>query len=54
MEYQEKGFKQFQMKVGEEPSLDIKRIKLVSQKMIAISWILSTLFLSLGIRKSNL
>ena len=34
MEYQEKGFKQFQMKVGEEPSLDIKRIKLVSQKMI--------------------
>ena len=29
-------------------------VHVVSQKMIAISWILSTLFLSLGIRKSNL
>lgn len=34
IEYQKKGFKQFQMKVGEEPSIDIKRIKLVSGQMI--------------------
>ncbi len=34
IEYQEKGFKQFQMKVGEEPFLDISRIKHVSGQMI--------------------
>ena len=32
--YQEEGFKQFQMKVGGEPSIDIKRINLVSKQMI--------------------
>ncbi len=33
IEYQEQGFKQFQMKVGEEPSMDIKRINCVAEKL---------------------
>jgi len=33
IEYQEQGFRQFQMKVGENPSLDIKRINFVSEQL---------------------
>ncbi len=33
IEYQEQGFRQFQMKVGEDPALDIKRINFVSERL---------------------
>ena len=33
IEYQEQGFRQFQMKVGENPSLDIKRINFVAERL---------------------
>ena len=33
IEYQEQGFRQFQMKVGENPSLDIKRINFVAEHL---------------------
>ncbi len=33
IEYQEQGFRQFQMKVGEDPALDIKRINFVAERL---------------------
>ena len=35
IDYQDQGFKQFQMKVGAEPSVDIRRIRSVAESLSA-------------------